>query len=111
MAERKASKPEKSAAAGAAARGGTPVTKGPPPKIKPTAQPAPKSAASSGGLQATVERLEAKVSVLKHERDRMAADLAAARAEIASLEKARRDAINRIDWVIDSLQTLLPDKT
>jgi len=40
------------------------------------------------------------------ERDRLKIELAAAQARILELEKARQDAINRIDWVIDSLQGL-----
>jgi predicted RNase H-like nuclease (RuvC/YqgF family) len=107
MAERKSSKPKKPAPTNAPTRGRAPAAKSAALKTKPTAQPASTPAA----LQALVERLETKASVLKRERDGLAAELATARAEIATLEKARRDAINRIDWVIDSLQTLLQDKS
>ena len=76
------------------------------------APPRPAAAkAPSSPLQAAVDRLEANVSGLKRERDTLAADLAAANARIAALEAARTDAVNRIDWVLDSLQSVMLDKT
>ena len=48
----------------------------------------------------------ARISLLEAERDRLAAELAAAKAQIATLEAARDQVLNRIDWVIDSLHTL-----
>ena len=66
--------------------------------------------AEPNALQAAVDRLEARVVELKRERDAMAADLASAKAEIAALDASRIDAINRIDWVLDSLHTVLQDK-
>lgn len=68
-------------------------------------------------LDRAIERLEASASELKRERDALAAELAATRdqlaaamTEIAALDAARRAAIDRIDWVIDSLQTALQEK-
>jgi hypothetical protein len=55
------------------------------------------------GLAASIARLEASVLELKRERDTLAAELVLARGEIAALDQARRSAIDRIDWVIDSL--------
>lgn len=63
------------------------------------------------GLEASIERLETSVADLKRERDSLAAELAAAKAEIATLDAARRTAIDRIDWVIDSLNTVLQDNS
>jgi len=65
-----------------------------------------KGKAPANHLDAAVERLEATVTELKTERDRLEAELAAARKKIGALEEARVDAINRIDWVIDSLESL-----
>lgn len=65
----------------------------------------------AGTLQAAVDRLESRVLELKRERDAFEAELAAARAEIAALEAARTEAINRIDWVLDSLHTVLQDES
>ena len=66
-----------------------------------TAAKRPRSAEppDSGGMVAEIRTLRA-------EKAQLAAELEAARARIAELEAARTDAINRIDWVIDSLQSL-----
>jgi hypothetical protein len=42
---------------------------------------------------------------------RLEGELAAARERVAELEQLNEEAINRIDWVIDSLQTLLESQT
>ena len=52
-------------------------------------------------------RLEARVKLLERERDALKSELEAARARIASLEESRRQAANRIDWVIDALHGLI----
>ena len=62
-------------------------------------------------LQAAVTRLEGRVAELKLERDAMAAELTAAKAEIAALNASRIDAANRIDWVLDTLQSVLEEKS
>jgi len=49
----------------------------------------------------------ALVAALERERDELKTQLAAAQATIAKLEKAREEAVNRIDWTIDSLHNLL----
>lgn len=43
-------------------------------------------------------------------RARLEAELKDAKARIAELEKLNEEAVNRIDWVIDSLQTVLAEK-
>ena len=75
--------------------------------------PAPKviSRSAPKALEGAVERLEASAQDLKRERDQLAAELASARAEIARLEAARQEAVNRIDWVIDSLNSALQEKS
>ena len=47
-----------------------------------------------------------RIRALEAERDRLAAELKAARERIAALEAAREQVLNRIDWVIDSLHSL-----
>lgn len=83
------------------------------PQAAPASPRAASKAAPRGGsdaLQVAVDRLETRVVELKRERDGLADELAAARAEIAALHAARADAVNRIDWVIDQLQSVLEDK-
>ena len=80
-----------------------------PAKSVPITSVAAKSAPANP-LVLAVERLEATVADLKRQRDATEAELTAARAQIAALEEARIDAINRIDWVLDSLTTVLQAK-
>lgn len=86
----------------------------PAPTKTPPAKPAAKktvAAQAGGSLQVAVERLEARMAELKRERDALALELAAAHLQITALEAARTQAINRIDWVLDSLQSLTEDKS
>jgi hypothetical protein len=82
------------------------------PPAKPTSPRATSATTSPAtrALPAALARLEEQVADLMTERDGLAAELALARAEIVALEAARTDAINRIDWVLDSLQSLLQSK-
>jgi hypothetical protein len=41
------------------------------------------------------------------DRDQLVTELKVAKARIAELEQQREDLLNRIDWVIDSLNSLL----
>lgn len=59
---------------------------------------------AASGTMATGAGPEDRVARLEQE-------LAAARRRIAELEAMHEDAVNRIDWVIDSLQTLLSEHT
>ena len=43
---------------------------------------------------------------LRSENERLRAELATARQRIAELEQRSADALNRIDWVLDSLHSL-----
>ena len=47
-----------------------------------------------------------KLAALEAERDRLTTELKEAHRRIAALEQAREQALNRIDWVIDSLHNL-----
>ncbi|KAB2940089.1 MAG: hypothetical protein K8F92_01315 [Hyphomicrobium sp.] len=49
----------------------------------------------------------ARLEALERERDQLKAQLADAQALIAKLEQARDEAVNRIDWTIDSLHNVL----
>lgn len=49
----------------------------------------------------------AALKSLEREREELRAELSAAQQRIATLEAQRRQAIDRIDWVIDSLQHVI----
>ena len=53
--------------------------------------------------------LEARIHALEAERDRLLAELKAAQTRIADLERTREQVVNRIDWVIDSLHSLIEE--
>jgi len=81
------------------------------PSARPVASTTLPRADQPAPLEAAVQRLEASVAELKRERDDLAARLSSAQAEITTLNSARKAAIDRIDWVIDSLHTALQDKS
>ena len=64
-------------------------------KTKTTASPTAKKSAASQ---------------LRVERDLLKTKLAAAEARIDELQSQHEEAINRIDWVIDSLQSALAER-
>lgn len=68
---------------------------------------APRQADAASGMADAVQRLEARATALERERDRLKTELEAAQSRIAVLEESRRQAANRIDWVIDSLHSLV----
>jgi chromosome segregation ATPase len=49
----------------------------------------------------------ARLAQIERERDELKARLVAAEARIAELEHQRVEVVNRIDWIIDSLQNVL----
>ncbi|MEQ8825866.1 MAG: DUF4164 family protein [Filomicrobium sp.] len=71
---------------------------------------APRKKAAPAELSSAMGRLETKVKQLQGERDQLKADLKAAETRIKELEAQQSDAVNRIDWVIDSLHNILDDK-
>lgn len=73
-------------------------------------RPAPKKKAGPAQLAASVERLEGKLKALQDERDKLKSDLKVALTRIGELEATQTDAVNRIDWVIDSLHNIVEDK-
>lgn len=73
---------------------------------------ASKDTAAAGftqGSSEVVTRLEAAVAAVTSERDRLTGELAAAQARIGDLEARNTQALERINWVIESLQTALDD--
>ncbi|MFN3625315.1 MAG: hypothetical protein ACK4TP_14780 [Hyphomicrobium sp.] len=60
-------------------------------------------AAPAAGRRAVGGQVEA----LEKERDQLKAQLVAAQAQIVKLEQARDEAVERIDWALDSLHNLL----
>lgn len=87
---------------------GTPVP-APAPAVKPAAVKSARPTAAD--LEAAIGRLEASVADLKREREALQAELVEAKAQIAALDAARKAAIDRIDWVIDSLHTVVQEKS
>lgn len=49
-------------------------------------------------------------TAIEHERDTLKAELESARAQIALFEQQREQFVNRIDWMTDSLHSLLEDE-
>jgi len=50
---------------------------------------------------------QGRLEAAERERDELKAKLTEAQAMIAKLEQARDEAVNRIDWAIDSLHNVL----
>lgn len=82
------------------------------PKAKKSKRPAKRqsraakapSKASSKASSGAKPKFEARIRSLEKERDRLKAQLEVAGARITGLEQGRDEVVNRIDWVIDSLQ-------
>ncbi|MEO1204988.1 MAG: hypothetical protein AAFV45_01520 [Pseudomonadota bacterium] len=70
----------------------------------------PGKSKGASDLAAAIERLEAQVMDLKAERDDLKAELSSSVARVKELEKVQVQAINRIDWVIDSLHNVMETK-
>ncbi len=66
-----------------------------------------RSAKARTPAKTAAQRSAARVKSLEQECDRLKAQLALAKERIADLEESRVKAVNRIDWVIDSLQSVL----
>ncbi|HEY7670067.1 MAG TPA: DUF4164 family protein [Hyphomicrobium sp.] len=55
----------------------------------------------------SVEWYAQRIKALEAERDRLKSELTEAVARIGRLEESRTEAVNRIDWVLDSLHNVL----
>mgnify|MGYP001814103212 CR=1 FL=1 len=67
-----------------------------------------KGRATAGGRGAS--QAASELEMLAEQNAALREELEHAKARIAELEALHEDVINRIDWVIDSLQTALEDK-
>ena len=56
------------------------------------------------------KQLELRIKKSEAERDQLAEELASAREEIAQLKAKHTQAVNQIDWVLDSLHNIVDDK-
>jgi len=54
-----------------------------------------------------VDRQAQRIKTLERERDRLKTQLKEAGERIKRLEESRTEAVNRIDWVLDSLHNVL----
>jgi chromosome segregation ATPase len=77
------------------------------PTTKTQTRPAADNAAGTSPLDAA--SLMARVIRLESERDRLQAQLEKAEKRIRELEESREQVVNRIDWVIDSLRSLVEE--
>ena len=104
MAERQRPASKKQPAKGAA-RGITKAAIPAAPVSVPASPIETKPAAAEPALAKSVSGAT-RVEALQTEINRLTRDLEAANARIATLEQAREQVLNRIDWVIDSLHSL-----
>jgi len=76
---------------------------------KKSKRPAPRrrSAARGKTAGAAQEHGANRVKTLERECDRLKTQLEEAHERITRLEQSRSEAVNRIDWVIDSLHNVL----
>ncbi len=88
------------------------------PPVRAAAAKKSNASQAAGSLQSAMERLEGRMAdlqrerdSLQRERDSLAQELTAAKLQIAAYETARDQTINRIDWVLESLQSLTEDKS
>lgn len=80
------------------------ATKRAPPKTAAKARKAAKP-------RVTLKQLESEARALKKQRDELRHELMAAKQRIAELQAINEDAVNRIDWVLDSLHSLLEKRS
>lgn len=68
---------------------------------------APSKARKPAKPRVTLAQLERELKTLKSERDDLRTELKVAKQRIGELEALNDDAVNRIDWVLDSLHSLI----
>lgn len=68
-----------------------------------------RAAAGATTVPLDAPSLMARVVRLENEREQLQAALAKAEARIRELQESREEVVNRIDWVIDSLRSLVDD--
>ncbi len=71
-------------------------------------RPAPRRASERAGAAFdSADRQGQRIKLLERECERLKAQLSEASERIAALEQRRAEAVNRIDWVLDSLHNVL----
>ena len=77
--------------------------------MKKSTGPAPRrrSTVRDGANAGADDKSPGRTKQLERECDRLKEQLAEAHERIARLEQSRAEAVNRIDWVIDSLHNVL----
>ncbi len=76
-------------------------------KAKKAKRPAKRQSRTKKSPTKAKLKLEARIKSLEKERNRLKAQLEVAGARVTILEQGRDDAVNRIDWVIDSLHNVI----
>lgn len=114
MSERGSGKSRKSPASKALASK-QPASRGAAPKKAAAASKKARSTSKPSGKRAAASVLDppalmARVVKLESERDRLLAALEKAESRIRALEEGRDQVLNRIDWVIDSLRSLIDNE-
>lgn len=66
-----------------------------------------RGAEPAGGAATPAADLDARLAAITAERDAALAELAEARRHIAALEAARAQVVDRIDWIVDSLKSVI----
>lgn len=77
-------------------------------KAKTVNKPANKKSVPRKTLADTQKSTAEELTLLKAQNEALKAELELARAQVEQQEKLNRDVANRIDWIIDSLQGLMP---
>ncbi len=75
-------------------------------RAKKRAPAAPRPRPAGKSLTRPTNAPADKIAALEAERDQLTVELKEAYRRIAALEQAREQALNRIDWVINSLHNL-----
>lgn len=71
-------------------------------------RPAPRRAGErSGAAFDSADRQGQRIKLLERECERLKVELSEANERIAAIEQRRAEAVNRIDWVLDSLHNVL----
>ncbi len=76
----------------------------------PASKAAKPSAAAPNAMTKDSKQLELRVKIAESECESLKSELAATREEIRLLKSKHAQAVNQIDWVLDSLHNIVGDK-
>lgn len=85
--------------------------KGAPPRKSPANKAVARSTRSQPRKKTVTPADNATAEMLREQNEALRAELEQAHARIQQLEELNRNVVNRIDWVIDSLQSALAAKS